>query len=75
MELKQIAKMPTVIDNKHESIYQSYQILEKVIEMLQRNDSNETILETIKLLKDYDTENKVVISGCFNTASVDKLRN
>lgn len=55
MELKEIAKMPTVIDNKHESIYQSYHILEKVIEMLQRNDSNETILETIKLLKDYDT--------------------
>ena len=37
MELNQIIKMPTVIDNKHESLYQSCQILEKVIEMLKRN--------------------------------------
>lgn len=55
MEFKEIIKMPTVINNNHESLYRSYQALSLVKEMLHRGDSNETILEaisTIELLGD-----------------------
>jgi len=55
MELKQIKSMPTVRDNVHESVYRSYQILEKVKEMLLRGDSKETIIETIKYLEQNET--------------------
>ena len=51
MELKEIIKMPTVIDNTHESVYKSYQILNKVKEMLLRGDSQKTIIETINYLE------------------------
>lgn len=63
MDYDKIAKFPTVIDNKHESIYKSYQILEKAIEMLERKDSNETILETIKFLKRNENKKEINIDG------------
>jgi len=65
MELKQIKSMPTVRDNVHESVYRSYQILEKVKEMLSRGDSKETIIETIKYLEE-DEKNTVTVTDGFN---------
>jgi capsular polysaccharide biosynthesis protein len=60
MEIKQIKSMPTLIGNTHESVYRSYQILEKVKQMLERGDSKETISETIKYLEKNETEKYVV---------------
>ncbi len=50
-DLKEIAKFPTVIDNNHESLYRSYQILNQVLNMLERGDSQETILEVVRYLQ------------------------
>lgn len=44
-------EMPTVINNIHESIYQSHSVLMLVIEMLARGDSNETILQVIGAIR------------------------
>lgn len=52
--LQEIKKMPTVIGNVHESVYKSYQILELVKEMLNRGDSQETIIMNIKHLETED---------------------
>jgi capsular polysaccharide biosynthesis protein len=62
MEIKQIKSMPTVIGNTHESVLRAYQILEKVKQMLERGDSKETIIETIKYLEQNETE-KYVVTG------------
>ena len=51
MTYNRIQRMPTTLDNVHESVFRSYQILEKVKEMLSRNDSVETITETIEHLE------------------------
>lgn len=51
MKIEDIQSMPTNMQNIHESCFRSYQILEKVIEMLNRGDSKETILELIQLMK------------------------
>ena len=51
MKLEQIVWLPVVVDNNHESIYRSYQILEKVKEMLARGDSKETIMEAIEFME------------------------
>jgi len=51
--------MPTVIGNTHESVLRAYQILEKVKVMLERGDSKETIIETIKYLEQNETEKYV----------------
>ncbi len=50
MELIEILGMPTVIDNTHESCFRSYHVLIHVMTMMERGDSKETILDTIKLL-------------------------
>ena len=59
MELQQIKEMPTCfkrIDGNdcHESILQSYQLLNFVKDMLRRGDSAETILMIIKDVDDYN---------------------
>lgn len=46
----EILCMPTVIDNTHESCFRSYHVLIHVMTMMERGDSKETILDTIKLL-------------------------
>lgn len=58
MELKQIQKQPTCLEKIHESCYRSYHILDKVMEMINRNDSKETIIEMVEFLRQYpiDTE-------------------
>jgi len=53
MEISEIIKMPTVIDNKHESVLRSYHILIYVLKMIHRGDSKETILEVAQFLRDY----------------------
>lgn len=56
--------MPTIVGNSHESVVQSYQILQKVKLMLNRGDSNETIVETIQYIENESerlTRNKLDI--------------
>ena len=48
MTIEELKNYPTVIDNNHESLYRSYQLMEKVITMLERGDSTETIFEIIQ---------------------------
>lgn len=47
-KIEEIAKMPTVVDNVHESIYRSYATMNLMCEMLERGDSIETILMTVR---------------------------
>lgn len=60
--LKHIQKKPTTLDNIHESCFRSYSILEYVLEMVNREDSKETIFQVVELLREYpiDTERKTV---------------
>lgn len=51
MEIDEIKQMPTVIDNVHESCYQSYHILEFVKSMIHRKDSIESIRQMICYLQ------------------------
>lgn len=46
-----ILEMPTVVDNVHESCFRSYHILRQVLIMIDRDDSIETILEVVDLLR------------------------
>jgi hypothetical protein len=48
MTIEDIKNTQTVYKNVHESLYRSYQTLEKVKVMLNRKDSVETILEVIE---------------------------
>lgn len=53
MTLKQIFEMPQVMDSAqkvHESVFRSYHILDKVMEMVIRGDSKETIIEVVNFL-------------------------
>jgi len=52
INLNKINSFPTLLNNTHESVYKSYQILEAVKTMLKRGDSKETILETILFLEE-----------------------
>lgn len=51
MSLSEIKKTPISIENLHESCFRSYHILDKVLEMIGRNDSKETINEVVELLR------------------------
>lgn len=51
MSMKEIKTMPTCVNNIHESVYRSYHILNKVLEMVNRGDSQETINEVVESLK------------------------
>ena len=53
MDIKEIIKMPKVMNNVHESSYRTWGILEYVEQMVSRGDSKETILEIIKFMKYY----------------------
>jgi hypothetical protein len=44
-KLKEIIEFPNIIRNVHESSYRLHQILMYVLEMIQRGDSNETIMD------------------------------
>ena len=45
-----VEAFPTILDDIHESVFRSTQILKIVFEMLQRNDSRETIIEAVLLM-------------------------
>ncbi len=47
MTISEIKKKPIYVSNQPEEMFQSYYILEKVIEMLKSGASNELILEII----------------------------
>ena len=51
INIKEILKQPTVIDNNHSSLYREYHILEYIMEMVQRDDSKETINDMYIFLK------------------------
>jgi len=52
MEIQQIKEMPTCIDKKHESVLRSYHTARKIMEMVERGDSKETIKEIFNFLND-----------------------
>jgi hypothetical protein len=56
MDLEQIKELPNTVNNIHESVFRSYHILYKVLELIERGDSKETILEIVNYLikKDFD---------------------
>jgi hypothetical protein len=56
MELKEILNMPSIVNNIHESTYRSYHILNKVLEMVKRGDSKETIQDIAKLLTEFSKQ-------------------
>jgi transposase len=51
-EIKEIKEMPTSLDGISESEMRSYNILEKVMIMIDRGDSKETIIELVEFLQD-----------------------
>lgn len=50
MDLFDIQRMPTSIDKIHESCFRASQILVQVLNMVERGDSKETIMEVVDLL-------------------------
>jgi len=49
--LYEISQIPDLYNNVHESIYRSYHTLIKVLEMVERGDSKETIKEVATMLE------------------------
>ena len=58
MRLIEILEQPTVLDNKHESLYRCYHVLNYISTMVVRGDSKETILEVIGLLRGFEGDVK-----------------
>ena len=54
--LKEIQIKPTCLENIHESCFRSYSILDKVLEMMERGDSKESIFEVVEFLNEYPIE-------------------
>lgn len=54
MEIGKIKEMPTVLEEikTHESVLRSYHIARKIMEMVERGDSEETIREVFDFLND-----------------------
>lgn len=61
--LKQIQKMPTVLNNIHESCFRSTHILTQVLNMIDRGDSKETIHEVVDFLFEYPIETETISRG------------
>lgn len=57
--LKQIQMKPTCLEKIHESCYRSYSILEKVLIMVERGDSKETIFEVVEFLKEHPVDTMI----------------
>lgn len=53
MNIEEIKKMPTVLEEikTHESVLRSYHIVIKIMEMVDRGDSKETIKEIVEFLQ------------------------
>ena len=52
MNILDIAKIPTVRNNVHESLYRSYHALDKVKELLEAGTPGHVILEIIATIED-----------------------
>lgn len=52
LKLKKIQSMPTIIEGIHESCFRSFHILERVLTMVERDDSKETIFEVVEFLQE-----------------------
>jgi len=52
-ELNDIISQPQTYEKIHESIFRSYHILRFIIEMVERGDSKETIIEVYNFLNNY----------------------
>lgn len=50
-ELKEIANQKTVIKNHHESLVRSYQLLDYVMDMVERGDSVKTIRDLVEFMR------------------------
>lgn len=53
MKIQEVINKPTVIDNIHESCFRSYDTLRVVIEMVERGDSKETIIDFYILINSF----------------------
>ena len=62
--LKEIQLKPTYLENIHESCFRSYSILNKVLEMVERGDSKESIIEVVEFLNEYPIE--TMLTGTSN---------
>lgn len=60
MTLTEIKALPTIINNTHESVYRVYHVLDKVMEMINRGDTKETIIEVVNFL----SEERTVTTKC-----------
>lgn len=56
MDILTIKNFPTTLENMHESVFRSFQTLQKVKEMLARDDSRESILEVISVIESHDKQ-------------------
>lgn len=80
MKIQEIKDFPTSIGNTHESVLQSYQLLKKVKEMVERGDSRETILEVIEFVTERKTTNEdtecndIQFVGNFNKPTTRDMR-
>jgi len=50
--IKEIKRFPTTFERVHESVFRSYQILEKVKELLEKNTAPDIILELVKEMEE-----------------------
>ena len=56
-KLKDIIEQPQTFEKIHESIFRSYHALQYLIEMVERGDSKETIIEIINFIRNYPDDN------------------
>ena len=49
----QVLEYPTVVDNNHESVYRSYQVLELAEDLLERYTPPDVVLFIIRELRQY----------------------
>lgn len=48
-----VGQFPTIIDDIHESEFRSFHVLRLILEMIEREDSKDTIMEVMALLSSY----------------------
>jgi len=62
-EIRYIIEYPTTLDNVHESCFRSYHALNKVLCMIERGDSKETIVEFAEYMRGHIKEDYSVVSS------------
>jgi hypothetical protein len=51
MKIEEVNQMATVLNNLHESLFQSYHLVNLVMEMVNRGDSKETINDVVSFIR------------------------